>query len=151
MRCDPDDEGVDRARRNLWRAVLGGVLVARDELRGIPQLNLSELGAVPDAVLAEMVPVWKADMALEIRDDGVYRAAPGRPAACVHAFAPHEKRMVDQYACGRNIRTIADYAADDAGLDSAAAFQAARALFVRLCQAGVCHPAAAHAIPGDAS
>jgi hypothetical protein len=144
MMRPPADEPLDRSRRNFARNLLGLWGMFQEGLDGAPQLSLSDLGSVPDHVLAEMVPVWRDQPAPEIREDGLYVAAPDGIVTCAHAFAPHERAMVSQYACGRNIQTIADTVAAASGIPAAVAFEVARELFVKLCRQGLCHPAAAH-------
>lgn len=139
-------------RRAFWRNLAGAVVAMRDELHGIAQQSLREIGGVPDSVLAEMVPVWMDGRPVEIRDDGIYLAgATGRdgvtlPPRLVHSFGAWERIMADQYGCGRNLRAIAEHTAQAAAMDTATAFTATRALFVKLCERGLCHPAAAHVV-----
>lgn len=137
-------QGVDMGRRKLWRNLLGELLVIRDELRGVAHMSMNEIERVPDGVLAEMVPVWREGLAIEVRDDGIYRPSAEESMTRAYAFAPHEKIMADQYACGRNLRRIAEQVASVSGLAPAESFQAVKSLFVRLCRQGWCHPAAAH-------
>jgi len=137
-------------RRRFWRNFAGEVLSICEEIGGVAHQSLQEIDKVPDAVLAEMVPVWREGRTPEIGDDGIYvpagKVADGEtpPLELVHPFAAFEKMMADQYACGRNLRAIAQQVGQAAGLDEAAAFAATRALFVKLCRRGLCHPAAAH-------
>lgn len=117
------------------------MVIAAEEMRGIGHHTLQELRRLPDSVLAEVVPVWREDMNLEIREDGIYRQQSDATAVRVHLFAVYEKMMVDQYACGRNLRTIADQVAAATSVDPDSAFQATKDLFLRLCECQCCHPA----------
>ena len=138
------------SRRRFWRQLLGEALSISEEVRGIPQQSLQDLGTLPDGVVGEMVPVWRAGVPPEIREDGLYRRGKDGELVRAHIFAEHEKAMVGQYACGRNLRAIADHVAQDAGLDREAAFAAVKALFVKFSERGWSHPAAAHVQqPGD--
>jgi hypothetical protein len=144
------DRDVDLGRRGFWRSLAGEMLAIHDELHGIPQQSLRDVGGAPDSVLAEMVPAWMNGRPPVIQDDGVYLESPKardgapRPPKRIHSFKAYEKMMVDQYACGRNLQTIAEHVALASGMDAAEAFAATRALFVELCGHGLCHPAAAH-------
>jgi hypothetical protein len=144
------ERATDLGRRGFWRSLAGEALSICDEFRGITHQSLREIASVPDAVMAEMVPVWRDGRPPEIHDDGIYvpagRAANGEspPLKLFHSFAAFERMMVDQYACGRNLRVIAEHVARASGMDEAAAFAATRLLFAKLCRRGLCHPAAAH-------
>lgn len=140
---------VDRGRRDLWRQLLGGVLAMRDELSGVPQMSVDAMGDLPDAVLAEMVPTWREGLSLRVRDDGLYRLTGDDQETCVSPLTAAERLMVDQYAGGRNLRTIARHVAAVTGVPEKDMFEDTRALFVRLCQGGWCHPAAAHDCRGE--
>jgi len=109
-----------------------------------PQLLLADIPKLPDSVVAEMIPVWMEGVEFDIRDDGIYCQNPEGEVYCAHAFSGHEIAMLDQYACGRNLRCIADNVAHATGVSCDEAFAAARALFEKLCEYGWCHPAAAH-------
>jgi hypothetical protein len=133
-----------RSRRRFWGDLLGEIVAIGDEFRGIAQQSLSNIGGLPDSVLEEMVPVWMQGILLDIREDGIYRAGPDDEAICKHLFNPYEKMMVDQYACGRNLKTIADHVSQASGMAQEPAFEATKTLFIQLCQRGWCHPAASH-------
>jgi len=141
---------TDLGRRGFWRSLAGEVLSICEEIGGVAHQSLKEIESVPDAVLAEMVPVWRDGRAPEIGDDGIYvpaaKAAEGEPPPLklFHPFEAFERMMVDQYGCGRNLRVIAEHVARESGMDEASAFSATRALFAKLCRRGLCHPAAAH-------
>ncbi len=137
-------------RRQFWRYLLGEVLSMRRELHGTSQHRLGEIDAVPDDVLAEMVPTWIDGHIPEIREDGLYllkdtnHDSPKDVMQCRHSFRGHEKFMVDQFACGRNIKVISESLALASGMDEIMAFTATKTLFVRLCRCGLCRPSAAH-------
>jgi len=131
-------------RRGFWRGLLGEMVVAAEEMRGIGHHSLREIACLPDAALAEVVPVWRDGVHLEIRTDGVYRHRRRSATVRVHAFGRWEKMIVDQYACGRNLKTIADQVASVSGVDAEDVFKVTKELFVRLCRCGCCHPAMGH-------
>jgi hypothetical protein len=144
MSEDPIEPDVDWGRRNFWRQLLGlGGMVA-EELRGVPHIRLGDLRELPDSVLAEMIPVWRAGLGPDVCPDGLYCLSAAGESTCEHVFGAHEKLMVDQYAGGRNLQTIAEHVARQSGMTSEAAFQATKALFLDFCRQGLCHPAAAH-------
>ena len=138
------DETEEKNRRSFWRALAGEMLVIRDEFRGVARQSLQHIDRVPDAVLAEMIPVWMEGTLIEVRADGIYQPAANGEIICRHRFGEHEKIMVDQYACGRNLQVIANQVSLESDRVPDQVFQATKALFVRLCQQGLCHPAAAH-------
>jgi len=134
------------SRRGFWLGLFSEALSLREEIKGIPQCSLDEIGRVPEAVAAEMVPVWMNGHEPDIRPDGIYRSDKDGRSVCVLTLAPREKAMLAQYDCGRNLRVISRYMAGEYGLTSEEAFDETRELFVRLCLVGLCHPAAAHII-----
>jgi len=96
-------------------------------------------------VVEEMIPVWREGYKIEVRDDGLYLPGKGSEGpALVHRFRDRERPVVEQFACGRNLRTIAGYVATQTGMPPADAFQMTRRVFVQLSQRGLCHPAACH-------
>jgi len=141
----PQGGGESLGRKHFWRACLREVLAVRDEMRGVPQESLDNLAALPDSVVKEMVPVWRNPEAVDVREDGLYITS-GRPPVKTRVcpLTDQERLMVDQYGCGRNLQTIAEHLVGYAGLNAAAAFEAAKELFVRLARRGYCHPAASH-------
>ncbi|MDR1726944.1 MAG: hypothetical protein LBT74_03285 [Acidobacteriota bacterium] len=145
---NPSNRAVIQAhltsRRGFWRGLLGEAMRFHEEVRGIAQCSLGDIDKVPGEVVAEMTPVWMDGREPDIRDDGVYRTRKGGDVVCVKILAPCEHAMLAQYDGGKNLRAIARRVARDHGLAEEEAFAAARSLFVRLCQAGFCHPAAAH-------
>jgi hypothetical protein len=142
------DARPDLGRRRFWRDMVGAVMGLGDDVRGIPRQSMRDVGNLPDHILAEMVPAWMEARPVEVRQDGLYRPATRKaPARCVHPFAENDLIMVDQYACGRNLRAIAAHLASVAEITPDQAFAATRDLFIRLCKGGWCHPAAAHIQP----
>jgi hypothetical protein len=131
-------------RRRFWRDLLGEVLNLQDAAKGVRRQSLRDITGVPDAVLREMVPLWMDGLALDVREDGIYRQSQDGKAVCIHVFAEHDRAIVDQFHCGRNLETIAACLAGSAGLGRATAYNAVKALFIRFCQCGWCHPAASH-------
>ena len=145
-----ESERIDAGRRAFWRQLAGVVIKNGDRSREGPELLLTDIPKLPDAVVEEMIPVWMEGIALDIRDDGIYCKNPQGEQYLAHVFSGHEKAMIDQYACGRNLYTIAENVAGAAGLPPNEAFAAARALFEELCEHGWCHPAAVHTdVEGD--
>ena len=134
----------DKGRRGFWRQLLGVFVEAGERCRGVEHQSLQDIDTVPDAVVAEMIPVWMEGQNVEVRGDGIYRVDPECEATCLHRLTAREKAMVRQYGCGRNLQVIADRVARERGVDRETAFRATRDLFVRLCQRGICRPAAAH-------
>jgi hypothetical protein len=131
-------------RRQFWRDLLGEMVVAAEEMCGIGHHSLREIGNLPDSILAEIVPVWREGVSVEIREDGIYRSESEDEAIRIHPFGGYEKMIADQFACGRNLKTIAGHVASASGADIDSVFKMTRDLFVQLCQCGCCHPAASH-------
>ena len=134
------------SRRGFWQGLFSEALSLREEIKGIPQCSLDDIDKVPDAVAAEMTPVWMNGREPDIRQDGIYRTDKDGRSICVLALTPREKTMLAQYGCGRNLQVISQNIALEYGLTEDEAFAAARGLFARLCMAGLCHPAAAYII-----
>jgi hypothetical protein len=137
---------IRQGRRRFWADLLGEVWSVSEEIRGIVQQPLSDIGRLADSVLEEMVPVWMEDAPLEIRQDGIYRKGPDEKITCKYSFTPLEKMIVDQYGCGRNLETIADHVAEALYMEKRQAFEATKNLFIQLCRRGWCHPAASHVL-----
>jgi len=123
---------------------VGEVLSLHEEVKGVTQQSLSDIGSVPDAVAAEMIPVWMRGREPDIRPDGIYRTGKDGQIICVRTLATHEQAMLLQYNCGRNLKVISQHVARESGLAADVAFAATKGLFCQLCLAGLCHPAAAH-------
>ena len=132
------------SRRGFWRSFLGEALSIHEEVKGVTQCFLDDIGNAPDAVAAEMIPVWMNGREPDIRPDGIYRTDKDGTAVCVLALDSREQAMLAQYNGGRNLRGISEYIAREYGTIEDESFVAARDLFVKLCLAGFCHPAAAH-------
>jgi len=139
-----EPERIDLGRRAFWRQLAGVVIKKGDRSVKGPELLLTDIPKLPDAVVEEMIPVWMEGVALNIRDDGIYCKNPQGEQYLAHVFCGREKAMTDQYDCGRNLSAIAENVAHTAGLPRNEVFAAARALFEKLCEHGWCHPAAAH-------
>lgn len=131
-------------RRRFWRDLLGEVLTVQDAAKGVQRQSLRDMAEVPDAVLREMVPVWMDRLTLDVRQNGIYRQSQDGKAICIYVFAQHEKDIVDQFHCGRNLEMITTCLAESSGLGLATAYDTVRALFIRFCECGWCHPAASH-------
>jgi len=142
----PASRSPEVSRRGFWRGLLSEALSFSEEVRGVPQCSLDEIGLVPDDVIAEMIPVWMNGREPDILPDGICRK--GKDGRIVYALKlePREQTMLAQYGCGRNLLSISQYIAGEYGLMADEAFAATRGLFVRLCLAGFCHPAAAYNI-----
>lgn len=137
-------DGGGFGRREFWRQLAASVLVVWEEMRGIAHQSIGGMADLPDPVLAEMVPVWREGERMEVRPDGLHRIEADGAEACLRPFGGDENLMLDQYACGRNLTTIADHVAARTGAPPDAVFQATKELFLELCKQGHCHPAAAH-------
>lgn len=137
-------KSANQARRQFWQYMIGTILNLGDSLKGIHQQSLENIGQVPEAVLCEMIPVWMEGMLMDLREDGLYQQSEKGETVCVYFFAEHEKAIVDQFNCGRNLKVISDHLVKDTNMERSAAFNTTKALFVHFCQRGWCHPAAAH-------
>ncbi len=140
------------SRRRFWRCLFREFLSIHGELHGNTQHRLKEISDVPDEVLAEMVPTWTDGDIPEIRDNGLYLAKAKEHESeasvmhCCHTFQGHEKFIVDQFDCGRNIQVISEFLALAANMSEGMAFVKTKNLFVRLCGYGLCRPSAEHSL-----
>ena len=134
------------SRRGFWSSLAGELLNVGEAVKGVAQLSLNDIGSVPDDVAAEMIPVWRRGREPDIREDGVYRPGKDGQPVRVRALTVQERAMLAQYNCGRNLKVISQYVAQDFGLAPGEAFAATKNVFVQFCQTGLCHPAATHGI-----
>jgi hypothetical protein len=144
--ADPMEQNATQHpdRRQFWRDLLGEAVVVAEEMCGIGHHSMREIPNLPDSILAEIVPVWREGVNVEIREDGIYRSESKGEAIRIHQFEGYEKMIADQFACGRNLKTIAGHVASASGLDTDSVFKMTKDLFIGLCQCRCCHPAASH-------
>lgn len=120
-------------------------MVAGEELAGVAHMPLRKLDGLPDEAMAEMVPHWREGLEMEVAQGRLWsRDATGEDPTEVCELDERETLMVLEYDGGRNLATIAGQLARAHGLAEGDAFAETRALFVRLCEEGWCHPAASH-------
>jgi hypothetical protein len=134
------------SRRGFWRGLLQETLSFHEEVKGITQCFLDDIGNLPDAVAAEIIPVWMNGREPDIRPNGIYQTGKDGKTVCVLALTAREQAMLAQYNGGRNLNAISQCIALEFGLAADKAFASTRDLFTQLCLAGFCHPAAAHNI-----
>jgi hypothetical protein len=123
-----------------WLAREGAVKV--DEMRGIPQLRLSDLPQVPPARLAGLRPAILPGVEIILAEGAVLGRLAGR-ADAIPLF-PRAPVPLAIFNCFNGTDTLlhaAESVCAATGMEPEAAFGAARSLFLQLVALGVCAPA----------
>jgi hypothetical protein len=131
-------------RRNFFRSFIAETISFIDEIKGTPQLRLDDLKTLPDDILKGMVPVFNKAFPSRIEDgqllvqgkDGEFR-----PYCLLderHAY------ILTCFDGNHSITGMANLLVAEFQLDPDAAYAEVKTFFLRLAEAGICHPAGAH-------
>jgi hypothetical protein len=132
-------------RRSFFRLLLAEAVSLAEEVRGKPQMRLSDLDQVPNEVVRQMVPVFNEKRAYSIEDDrvllkhkktGTYQE--------IYQLDLQEKYMLKYFDGQHTLEAIGRRAAEKFELDEEVAYQQVKALFILLAKHAICHPAQAH-------
>ena len=138
-------EHVIAPRRSFFRILLSEAIGLAEELRGKPQMRLSELDQAPDDVVRRMSPVFNENRTYSIENDrvllkhkktGTYQE--------IYRLDFQEKSMLRYFDGQHTLEEIGRYAADEFGQSHEMAYQQAKALFVFLAKHCICFPVQAH-------
>jgi hypothetical protein len=132
------------SRRAFFRLLADEGCATVEELRGRRQLRLSELPRLPDALLAQIVPVILPGVRIEVTGEVVLGKLPGREEA-VELFAYELSESVDSFIFNRfngqkPIGRISQDLAAAKSLGPEESFGRVREFFLRLVRHGVCAP-----------
>lgn len=128
-------------RRNFFRWLAGEVCAACDEMRGIPQLRLSDISALSDAELAEIRPVVREGVRIIVREEHVFaEVSDDRDAVALFPVDSTDTLGFNRFDGQKRMRQIGDELAAAMSSQEADGFAHVRGLFLRLVDLGVCVP-----------
>lgn len=129
------------SRRELLQLVQTEMRVQEDAAQGIPGFKLADLGAAPDAVLAQIVPVITPDCRISVVDGWVCGQLPGdnQPRRLFAAEMPHTA-VFNLFNGRTDLGGAAHQLAGQTDLPQDEAFALVRALFFHLVRERVCQP-----------
>jgi len=140
-------------RRTFFRWMVRQGLLAFEEMRGRPQMRLSDLPDLPLAEIAAMQPAVLADVTIFTTGDFVFARLTGAvDAIALFSISSPELTIFNRF---NGMNTLAHVAADwsnESGRPAEEAFLDVRNLFLRMTHLGVCAPVYAaddhSALPG---
>ena len=129
------------SRRQLWSALSTEFMVVRKEQQGEDTYKLSDLGALPDEALADVIPVVAPGCRISTGDGFVW----GQPSAAAKPIQlfPLDSPALAAFNLFNGLTPLSEaakYLAAATGWESALSFAFARGLFLSLVLAGVCAP-----------
>jgi hypothetical protein len=124
---DPD---VDRGRRGFFRAFAGQVMSAAEELRGKPQFRVGDIDALPEHVLAALVPVWHRQGPIRLTGNLLVRLGTDGAPQTLLELGPQQVRLLSLFDGVRNVGQIANVWAAETGISEDQAGMDVRRLFV---------------------
>ena len=131
-----------QSRRAFFRRMMGEAVSAADELRGRPQLRLSDISKLDDESLMELVPMVRPDVEVLDNDQGVCARLPQQEENVV--LFSRDERIADfmftRFDGQTTLRCVCDELVFETEWDEAEAFARVKAFFLRLLDMGVCVP-----------
>lgn len=129
-------------RRRFFRLLARETLAAADELRGRPQLALTQLPTLPDEALAGLVPKFLEGVRV-VRDANELRAHRPKGDVPVHLGGANEAACLclDSFDGKNSLSTVSRQLACALGWERARAYAFVRAFFLRLVGLRLCVPA----------
>jgi hypothetical protein len=144
----PPSGRVDKTRRGFFRRVLTESVVLFDEIKGRPQMRLSELDQVEDPVIRKMVPALNMSCSPHIKGDCLLVTDVRTEADKeVCRLDPMEKYIFDCFDGGQNLEDIGRRVAVQFDRDTEEAYGQAKSFFIFLAKQTVCYPTSAHNYP----
>jgi len=134
-------------RRSFFRHLVAEAVSLVEEVRGRPQMRLSELDQVPDEIVRQMVPVFNKRCSYFIENNrvllkhkktGIYQE--------IYRLDSKEQYMIQYFDGQHTLEAIGRRVANEFGVDEETAYQQVKALFIFLAKQFVCIPAYAHAV-----
>lgn len=115
--------------------------MAFEEMRGRPQLRLADIPKLPDATLAEIIPMVREDVRLDVNQRDVIAYPPERNESIVlFARDSIETVLFNRFDGRTAIRRIAAEAAATMSWSTDEGFARVKRLFLDLVERGVCVP-----------
>jgi len=129
------------ARRRFFKQFAGETIAWFEEIQGKPQYRLMDIGQIPDAQLAEMVPQIRPDVEIVPQKERICARLRGN-AALINLFpANHTDLFLFNHFNGVNsIGRIAGELSIGMGLSKEESFVLVRAFFLRMVRLSVCIP-----------
>jgi hypothetical protein len=144
-REDSNTTLVDKTRRRFFRFFLSETMCLVDEIRGKPQMRLSELDQVPDDVVRKMIPVFGKRCPYRIEGDRllIEHKKTGLFEEIYH-LDPAEMYILPCFDGHHSLEDIGRHLEDRFDQDKEEAYQRVKSLFVVLAKRMVCYPANVH-------
>jgi len=138
-------ESSTASRRSFFRHLLAEAISLTEEVRGKPQMRLSELDQVPDEVVRQMMPVFNENHSYSIEDDRVLlKHKKTETYQEIYRLDTKERFILRYFEGQHTLEEIGRLVAEEFGLDEEAAYQQTKALFIFLAKHFICFPAHAH-------
>ena len=132
-------------RRQFFRLLLSEAIGLVEEIKGKPQMRLSDLDQVPDDVMRQMAPVFNKDCLYRF-DDNRLLIKPKETDEFqeLYRFNAQEMSILQQFDKQVTLAEIGRRVAQEFGQNEERAYQQVKTLFLMLAKRGLCHPAQAH-------
>lgn len=130
-------------RRNFFCSIIAETFSIVEEIRGTPQLRLDELKTLPDDILGGMVPVYNKAIPSRIENGRLLIQGKNGEFRSYCRLAEREEYILTCIDGNHSITGIGNCLIADFQLDQDAAYAEVKNLFLRLAEAGICHPAGA--------
>jgi hypothetical protein len=130
-------------RRDWFKMAAGEVFAWKEEISGRPQLRLSELGTIPDAILGQIVPVVVAGVQIDLVPPYIVARIPGRQAIRerqIMRVGSPEHHAFNHFNGQNSLSTVTSQVAVELSWTVEESFQRIRNFFLTLAQQGVCVP-----------
>ena len=136
---------VDPSKRSFFKSFLIEFLSMAEEFNGIPQYRVDELEKVPDHILKDMVPVVNVNKPSRIEDNWILlKDVTNGTFKRYYKLKNYEGYMFRCFDGNHSISGICNLLEVEFSLDSEEAYAQTKSLFIRLAQAGLCHPVGVH-------
>jgi hypothetical protein len=131
------------SRRTFFRALFQEAVVINDALKGKPGFRITELGQLPDDLLAGITPLRNPDREIYLEGGHVWARTKSKATAPVKLFATKERSKLSCFNLITGEHTLGEIAqrlAEEMDWDEPAAFAHLRDLFLTLAAHAVCLP-----------
>jgi len=135
-------KSIDTTRRGFFRQFLVETICLVEEVKGEPQMRMSELDQVPDDVIRKMIPVFNESHSCRIEGDRLlmkHKKTGLFEEVC--RMEPSQRYILRCFDGHHTLEDIGQLFEDRFGQDKDAGYQQVKSLFMFLAKRMICHPA----------
>ncbi len=142
---DGHSGGTVAPRRGFFRLVFSEAVGLVEEVRGKPQMRLSELDKVPDHILRQMIPMFNEQSLYQIKNDRLLlKQKQTGTSQEIYRFTEQELFILHRFGKQGNLEMIGRRVAKTFGMEEEVAYQQVKSLFLMLAKRGIYIPTQAY-------